>query len=118
MMTDERGSKKMIEDWRKRRMTTPEADVKKLLSLPANFKLHDIYWKGQPPMIDRLYAEVAVTPDHAADFLKEVIKFDGRYDIHILINGIPFPDILKFVLESHDPLQGPINATAVGPIGE
>lgn len=113
-MADERGSKKMIEDWRKRRMTVPEADVKKLMTLPATFKLHDIYWKGTPPLIDRLYAEVAVEPAHAEAFLKQVIGFDGRYDIHILINGIPFPDILRFILESHDPLDGPINASQGG----
>jgi hypothetical protein len=53
---------------------------------------------------DVLFGEIHATPEVSASLLQDLILFENaRFDLNILINGIPFPDLIRIKFQTPMP---------------
>ena len=76
----------------------------KIVQSHAGSKFVHILDHGQP-VPDILFGAIHTTPEASANLLRDLILFeDLRFDLNILINGIPFPDLIR--IEFKTPMPG------------
>ena len=92
-----RGSEKLLAQLAKKGSAATPADVKAALALPSNTDYKLLRWliRGIPPVYFEVETTFQVQPKQLGEAVGRFTANEAVRDIHILINGIPFPDIAQ-----------------------
>ena len=99
-----RGSHKLLAQLAAKGAAATTEEVKAALSLPANSDYKLLRWliRGIPPIYFEVETTLQVQPKQLAGLVNHFAESSGIRDINILINGIPFPEIVNVtVLQAH-----------------
>ena len=98
-----RGSQKMLENLARNGETPSVDDIKKALALPANVNYNVLRWlvRGIPPAYLHLEALLQCPVGQVGDVVNHLFKTnDSTLGLHILVNGIPVPDIANITIRN------------------
>jgi hypothetical protein len=91
-----RGSQKLLEHLSKNGEAPSIDEIKKAVALPPGLEWKILSWqiKGIPPVYLELDARIQVSTTDLAVVVNRFVQLnDSAFTFHILINGIPFPDV-------------------------
>ncbi len=101
MTHDQRGSEILLDKLGHRHLSPKVLEkLIKVVQSHAGSKFVDIWDRGQPnPEV--LFGTIHTTPEASVALLRDLIQFEEtRFDLNILINGIPFPDLIRIQFET------------------
>jgi hypothetical protein len=94
-MTEERGSRRMIEERMGTRVAISEADVQRLIDLSRDEGVKIVDWMDlgtpNPEVISGIFQ---VDPARASSVVSRLLETNGRLVVKVFPRGIPFPDVL------------------------
>jgi hypothetical protein len=97
----QRGSQKLLAGLAKNGETPNPEEIIKAFSLPAGVKIPNWHSRGVPADYLTLHATVETPLSQLGGVIDSFVKLnDSSINLHIFINGIPFPDLAHVVVRN------------------